>query len=76
MENPPESSDLLSVFVNGRPMSVPPATTISSLLTQMGKPTKNCAVEVNEELVPRASHTTRVLCEGDRLEIVTLVGGG
>jgi sulfur carrier protein len=38
-----------------------------------GKPV---AVEVNLELVPRQNHAQHLLAEGDRLEIVTLVGGG
>jgi len=40
---------------------------------QQGKPV---AVEVNLELVPRQRHAEHRLAEGDRLEIVTLVGGG
>jgi sulfur carrier protein len=34
------------------------------------------AVEVNLEVVPRAQHAQTRLRDGDRLEVVTLVGGG
>ncbi len=34
------------------------------------------AVELNGDLVPRATHADTALAEGDRLEVVTLVGGG
>jgi thiamine biosynthesis protein ThiS len=34
------------------------------------------AVEVNEQLVRRASYTDTTLRDADRVEIVTLVGGG
>jgi sulfur carrier protein len=34
------------------------------------------AVEVNRVLVPRSQHASRVLAEGDAIEVVTLVGGG
>ena len=34
------------------------------------------AVELNLEVVPRAQHGATVLREGDKLEVVTLVGGG
>jgi sulfur carrier protein len=34
------------------------------------------AVELNLSLVPRALHEQQLLTEGDRLEVVTLVGGG
>jgi sulfur carrier protein len=37
---------------------------------------RHVAVEVNEEVVPRARHATIQLREGDRVELVTLVGGG
>jgi sulfur carrier protein len=34
------------------------------------------AVELNLDVVPRAKHAETLLRDGDRLEIVTLVGGG
>lgn len=34
------------------------------------------AVEVNEELVPRKQFAETALRDGDRIEIVTFVGGG
>jgi sulfur carrier protein len=34
------------------------------------------AVEVNLEVVPRAEHRDTILNDGDRVEVVTLVGGG
>ena len=40
------------------------------------KTAKPVAVEVNLQLVPRHRHAEHRLAEGDRLEIVTLVGGG
>jgi len=35
-----------------------------------------CAVEVNRRVIPRRDHATATLVDGDRIEIVTLVGGG
>ena len=46
------------------------------LLAELGLPLGHVAVEVNLELVPRARHAEQILAEGDRVEIVTLVGGG
>jgi sulfur carrier protein len=34
------------------------------------------AVEINENLIPRKTFAKTVLREGDRVEVVTLVGGG
>ena len=33
-------------------------------------------IERNRAVVPRAQHAATVLAEGDRLELVTFVGGG
>ena len=43
------------------------------MLGLAGKPV---AVERNREIVPRAQHATTLLAAGDRLELVTFVGGG
>ena len=49
---------------------------IGELLVELDLDSRPCAVEVNRELVPRASHKEHKLVDGDRVEIVTLVGGG
>jgi sulfur carrier protein len=46
------------------------------LLAELARDSKKVAVEVNEEVVPREQHAERELRDGDRVEIVTLVGGG
>lgn len=66
----------MQVSVNGQPRQVAEATTIARLLDQLELATKYVAVEVNLQLVPRARHAEHRLSEGDRLEIVTLAGGG
>jgi len=55
-------------------MPTPP--TVAGLLVSLGRDPKKVAVEVNEEVVPREQHAMKELREGDRVEIVTLVGGG
>jgi thiamine biosynthesis protein ThiS len=70
MQNPVE------IFVNGQPRQVPADTTVARLLDQLELAARQVAVEVNLELVPRAAHAARRLAAGDRLEVVTLVGGG
>jgi len=64
------------ISVNGETKSVAQGTTVSQLLVELGIEPKHCAVEINLELVPRGKHAERPLVAGDRLEIVTLVGGG
>lgn len=66
----------MQITVNGQPRQVADATTVRDLLSVLNVRVEHCAVEVNLELVPRTRHAERLLREGDRLEIVTLVGGG
>lgn len=66
----------MRILVNDEPRDVPPGTTVADYLAGLGLRTQFVAVERNEELVPRARHAQCVLTEGDRLEVVTLVGGG
>ena len=66
----------MTIRLNGEPRDVPDGCTVSALLAELKLNTKALAVERNLELVPRRDHETAVLVEGDRVEIVTLVGGG
>ena len=53
-----------------------PGEVVRALLAELGFEGRPCAVEVNEALVPASSHQAHQLHAGDRIEIVTLVGGG
>ncbi len=64
------------ILLNGEPREAPAGTTIAALLHELGLVGGPVAVEVNLELVPRSTHERHALIDGDRVEIVTLVGGG
>ncbi len=66
----------MNILVNGKPREVPEGTTIAALLGELELASRHVAVEVNLELVPRARHAEHRLRDEDRLEVVTLVGGG
>jgi sulfur carrier protein len=66
----------MKIHVNGETREVPSGCTLSQLLTELAVTQPHVAVELNLEVVPRAEHADTVLQEGDRLEVVTLVGGG
>ena len=66
----------MQVYVNGEAREVAPGQTLAGLLEALAAPAQGIAVEVNEAVVRRADHPTRALCEGDRIEVVGLVGGG
>jgi thiamine biosynthesis protein ThiS len=66
----------VTILVNGESRQVADGTTVAQLVADLKLDARPLAVEVNLELVPRSRHTEHQLSEGDRLEIVTLVGGG
>jgi len=67
---------MMVLTVNGESVSLPDGGTVEELLEQQGLGQAACAVEVNGGLVPKREHREYVLEEGDRVEVVTLVGGG
>ncbi len=66
----------ITVIVNGESRAVPTGSTAGDLVEALGLAGRPIAVEVNQEVVPRARLADCRLQPGDRLELVTLVGGG
>ncbi|MDF1799863.1 MAG: sulfur carrier protein ThiS [Planctomycetota bacterium] len=67
----------MKLTLNGEPKTLDlPDPTVAALVADLGLRPEVVAGELNGDLVPRASHATQTLAEGDRVEIVTLVGGG
>lgn len=66
----------LTLSVNGAPRTLSHGATIADLVQSLALRPELVAVEVNRVLVPRRQHAEHVLADGDRVELVTLVGGG
>lgn len=66
----------MNVIVNGETRECGEACTVARLLAELRFPTRGIAVEVNEQIVPQARHETYELHGGDRIELVSLAGGG
>ena len=66
----------MNIQVNGQGREIAAGSTVANLLGELGITQPHVAVEVNLEVVPRAEHRDTILSDGDRVEIVTLVGGG
>jgi thiamine biosynthesis protein ThiS len=66
----------IQVSVNGETLRVPSGSTVADVLRQLSLDRARVAVEHNLRVVPRAEHASLRLNHGDRLEIVTFVGGG
>lgn len=71
-----EKMIVMTIVVNGKPRPLTEPTTVAGLLRELQLPPVRVAVELNEELVARRRFEETPLREGDRVEVVTFVGGG
>ena len=67
---------MIKVTVNGEQIELPKDVTISEMITQLGYTDKWFGVAINTHFVPKDKHATRVLKEGDEIEILAPVVGG
>lgn len=65
-----------TLTVNGEARELPAGLSVADLLGRLGFDPHKVAVEVNQDVVPKAQHGQHRLGAGDQVEIVTLVGGG
>jgi len=61
--------------INGEDRTVR-ARTVAELVDELGLDGRMIAVERNLEVVPKSAYAQTRLAEGDRLEIVHMIGGG
>ncbi len=66
----------MRITVNGQPETLDEELTVADLLARRDLQPVRVAVEINEELVPRAAFCETAVRSGDCVEIVTFVGGG
>lgn len=66
----------MKIVLNGEPFELSGPLTVSALLAQLGLEPGRVAVEVNETVVKRGRFDETVIREGDRVEVVNVVGGG
>lgn len=67
---------MIQIVVNGQAETVSENLTVADLLAKLGRAPQGLAVEINREVVPRSLHAETRFSEGDRVEIVHMVGGG
>ena len=66
----------MEITLNGEARTVEPGLTVAELIAELELQPKFLAVERNLHVVPQSQHAGCRLAPGDRIEIVTLVGGG
>jgi len=67
---------MMRLFINGQERQAPTLSTVAELAAWLQLPAFGTAVELNGEVIRRSEHQATALKDGDRLEVVRLVGGG
>lgn len=66
----------MKLIINGKVCDTQELATVADLAVWLELPDFGSAVELNGEVIRRSDHESVLLHEGDRLEVVRLVGGG
>ncbi len=69
-------SNPITLQVNGETRNCLPETSLPDLLQQLGFNPRLVAVEYNGEILHRQFWSETRIQQGDRIEVVTIVGGG
>ena len=64
------------ITINGTQTTLSTDLTVAEYLEQNQYQVKRIAVELNGDILPKYSYSDTMLKDGDRLEVVTFVGGG
>lgn len=66
----------MKLLLNGEERDVADVSSIADLVSALGLDARKVAVERNLEIAPRSTYADTALVDGDRIEIVTFIGGG
>jgi sulfur carrier protein len=69
-------AEALQIQVNGLPRDCRSGSTVGDLLRELDIKTERVAVELNLEILDRKDFDLRNLNAGDRVEILSFIGGG
>ena len=64
------------IFLNGKEKEYSCSLTMEALLVELGHSNKKIAVEINEEIIPRSQLKNKLVVDGDKIEIISAIGGG
>ncbi len=70
------SGVFMQIQINGELREFPAPQSVESIVGALGLDARKVAVERNLEIVPRGAYAATDLGDGDRLEIVHIIGGG
>lgn len=71
-----KGQSIMKITINGKPDEIAEGTTILDLLEILNIPLPGTAVAIGNAIVSRDEHETRLLSDGDRVEVIRAIGGG
>jgi sulfur carrier protein len=66
----------MQIQLNGEARTLEGVETVAGLIASLGLDGRKVAVERNLEIVPKSTYAEAPVADGDRIEIVTFIGGG
>ena len=66
----------MNIFLNNEPEILSDGSTVKKLLENKNIKNTYYAVEINRKIIPKSDHETYLIKDGDRVEIITAIGGG
>lgn len=68
--------DKIKIIINGIEKDVDKNSTVQDVLNNLEAKSKMFVVELNTEIIQKDQYESKILNDGDKLEIVTFFGGG
>ena len=66
----------MEILVNGEKISLPEDSNIEDLIVHLGYQNQRIAIEINELIIPKSNHSSFLLKDLDKVEVINAVGGG
>jgi len=66
----------MNILLNNKLETIFDGSTVKKLLKHKNIQNKYFAVEINQKIIPKSDHGTHLIKDGDKIEIITAIGGG
>ena len=66
----------MEILVNGEKILLPEDSNIEDLIVHLGYQNQRIAIEINELIIPKSNHSSFLLKDLDKVEVINAVGGG
>ena len=66
----------MQIILHDKPVTIDREMSVAEFVERVEVPPNYLAIEINDEVVPREDYESVIVRADDRVEVVTLVGGG